>query len=137
LASLNLTTRDATHDLFNQSGRAYPDVSAYGQRFVTIYNGSILILDGTSCSAPTMSGVLTLVNDALIAARRPVLGFLNPWLYAVGHLGFTDVTGGASTGGGTSGFPAIRGWDVASGWGTPVSVIFFGRSTREHWANSR
>jgi len=66
---------------------------------------------------------VSLVNDALLAAGKPVLGFLNPWLYAGGFKAFTDITSGSSTGCGTTGFPAQTGWDAATGFGTPVSVI--------------
>ncbi len=36
-------------------------------------------VDGASASTPIVAGVLTLVNDALIAAGESPLGFLNPW----------------------------------------------------------
>ena len=62
---------------------------------------------------------MTNVNDALIAAGRPPLGFLNPLLYAAQGTGYNDITVGNVTGCGTSGFPAKKGWDAASGWGTP------------------
>ena len=107
--------------LFNPNGRGYPDIAAQGQRFVTIWNGTIAILDGTSASTPTASAVLALVNDALIAAGKPPLGFLNPWLYSTGYSAFTDVTSGSAIGCGVSGFPAEAGWDAVTGFGTPVS----------------
>jgi len=105
--------------LYNQSGRAYPDIAAQSYRFVTIWNGTILVLDGTSCAAPTAASVLSLINDALIAAGKPVLGFLNPWLYKVGYKAFVDVVNGSSIGCNGTGFPAKAGWDVSSGFGTP------------------
>lgn len=77
--------------LYNKSGRAYPDIAALGQIFSVVWNGSIIQVDGTSCAAPTAAGVLTLVNDALIADGRPPLGFLNPWLYAYGYKAFTGM----------------------------------------------
>jgi tripeptidyl-peptidase-1 len=33
--------------LFNISGRGYPDISAQGFQFLTIWNGTIVPLDGT------------------------------------------------------------------------------------------
>ena len=59
------------------------------------------------------------MNDALIAAGKPPLGFLNPALYSQLHHSFNDVTTGGALGCNTSGFPAKEGWDLASGWGTP------------------
>lgn len=108
---------------FNASGRGYPDISAQGTRFVTIWNGTQALLDGTSAATPTAAAVIALVNDALIAAGRPPLGFLNPWLYAGGYKAFTDVTSGSASGcseiGDGAGFPAKAGWDAVSGFGTP------------------
>jgi hypothetical protein len=97
------------------------------------------MLDGTSASVPTVAGskspihsivynagrgliltlVITLVNDALLAAGRAPLGFLNPWLYSWGYNGFNDITIGRNWGCNVSGFPAQQGWDLPSGYGTP------------------
>lgn len=79
------------------------------------------LVDGTSVASPISAGVLTLVNDALLAAGRSPLGFLNPMLYSTKGAGFTDVTSGNVTGcnSTTPGFPAKTGWDAASGFGTP------------------
>ena len=107
---------------YNKSGRGYPDIAAQGYRYLTIWNGTIVPLDGTSCSAPTASSIISLVNDALLAAGKPVLGFLNPWLYHQGYKAFTDVLEGSAIGcneTGLNGFPATKGWDAVSGFGTP------------------
>lgn len=110
-------------EYYNKSGRGYPDVAAQGVNFTTIWNGSLLLVDGTSASTPTFAGVISLVNDALLASGKPTLGFLNPWLYAGGYETFTDVTMGSAVGcaelGNGLGFPAKVGWDAVSGFGTP------------------
>jgi tripeptidyl-peptidase-1 len=67
--------------LFNPAGRAYPDVAAQGFRYATIWDGELAILDGTSASTPTVASIMSLVNDALLTAGKPPMGFLNPWLY--------------------------------------------------------
>ncbi|MCJ1320877.1 hypothetical protein MMC15_006218 [Xylographa vitiligo] len=105
--------------LYNQSGRGYPDIAAQGYRFLTIWNGTIAVLDGTSAATPTAASVLSLVNDALIAAGKPTLGFLNPLLYSLLYESFNDITSGSSIGCSTAGFPAKAGWDAATGFGTP------------------
>lgn len=111
---------DVNEGLYNKSGRAYPDVAAQSYRFVTIYGGNIVSLDGTSAASPTTAGIIALVNDALLAAGEKPLGFLNPWLYSgAGAQAFTDVVNGSSTGCDGPGFGAGEGWDAASGWGTP------------------
>jgi tripeptidyl-peptidase-1 len=119
-----IASLDGKYDgLYNKSGRGYPDIAAQGYHFLTIWNGTILPLDGTSCASPTVAGVLTLVNDALIAAGKSTLGFLNPWLYKKGYKAFTDVTVGSALGCNETsdglGFPATQGWDAVSGFGTP------------------
>ncbi|KAE8440969.1 hypothetical protein EG329_006158 [Mollisiaceae sp. DMI_Dod_QoI] len=105
--------------LFNTSGRGYPDIAAQGFRFATIWNGNLTFLDGTSASSPTAASVISLVNDALLAAGKPVLGFMNPWLYSIGFSAFTDITNGSAIGCNTTGFPAKTGWDAVTGFGTP------------------
>lgn len=107
--------------LYNPSGRAYPDISAQSQAYVTVWDGMFVSLDGTSASTPTASAILALVNDALLAAGKPPLGFLNPWLYKRGFKAFTDVLSGSAIGCNTTGFMAAKGWDPVTGYGTPVS----------------
>ena len=112
---------DQFKGLYNPNGRAYPDISAQSQRIVTIWNGTYVILDGTSCSTPLVASILSLVNDALLAEGKSVLGFLNPWLYSRGYQALNDVTSGSAVGCGVKGFPAEKGWDPVTGFGTPVS----------------
>jgi tripeptidyl-peptidase I len=107
--------------LYNKSGRAYPDIAAQSQSFITVWNGTTVRLDGTSASTPTASAILSLVNDALLAAGKSPLGFLNPWLYSRGYKSFTDILSGSAIGCNSTGFPAAKGWDPVTGYGTPVS----------------
>ncbi|KAK5288536.1 hypothetical protein LTR16_003374 [Cryomyces antarcticus] len=126
--------------LYNKSGRAYPDLAAQAQHFVTVWNGTEVLLDGTSASTPTAAAVIALVNDALLAQRKPPLGFLNPWLYQLGFKGLNDIVSGSAIGCGGDGFPAKAGWDAVTGWGTPVScaspvVIVWGERVGGCWAD--
>jgi tripeptidyl-peptidase I len=107
--------------LYNKEGRAYPDIAAQGQFFAYVWNGTEGAISGTSASTPLMSGILALVNDALLSNGKPVLGFLNPWLYRKGYKGFTDILSGSAVGCDVDGFPATKGWDPVTGFGTPVS----------------
>ncbi len=71
-------------------------------------------------ATPIASAVLALVNDALIAAGKSTLGFINPWLYHGGYEAFNDILSGFAAGcNTTSGFPAAEGWDAVTGYGTP------------------
>ena len=105
--------------LFNPTGRGFPDVSTQGENFLIFNGGEEFSVDGTSCSSPTFASVIALLNDRLIAAGRPPLGFLNPFLYSTGASAFNDVTSGSNPGCGTDGFPAVAGWDPVTGLGTP------------------
>jgi tripeptidyl-peptidase-1 len=108
--------------LYNKTGRAYPDVAAQGNHDIIVWAGKVQTVGGTSASSPTFAAVIALVNDALIAKGKKPLGFLNPWLYSKAYKTFTDVTIGSSFGCNTTGFPAQKGWDAVTGWGTPVSI---------------
>jgi len=106
-------------DLFNASGRAFPDVAAAGEDFAIVYDGDVGYVSGTSCSAPTFAGVVALLNDARLSAGKPPLGFLNPFVYKF-RAAFDDVLTGNNGKCDTSGFHALQGWDPASGFGTPA-----------------
>jgi tripeptidyl-peptidase-1 len=110
--------------LYNKSGRAYPDVAAQGNHDAIAWNGIIRTIGGTSASSPTFSAVIALVNDALLAANKPVLGFLNPWIYGGAYKALTDITSGSAIGCNGTGFPAAKGWDAVTGFGTPVRLFF-------------
>ena len=108
---------------FNESGRAYPDVSAFAVNFAIYYLEVEISVDGTSCATPTFAGVISLLNDIRLNSNKPTLGFVNPLLYStLKGQGFLDVTKGNNRGSTTScddGFKATTGWDPASGWGQP------------------
>ncbi|KAH9831612.1 tripeptidyl peptidase A [Rhodofomes roseus] len=108
--------------LYNASGRAYPDVAAQGQFFWIFSGGENFLIGGTSAAAPTVGGIVSLLNDARLAKGLPALGFLNPLIYAIGAIvpdAFNDIVGGSNRGCGTEGFTAEVGWDPVTGFGTP------------------
>ncbi|EKM58689.1 uncharacterized protein PHACADRAFT_207476 [Phanerochaete carnosa HHB-10118-sp] len=106
---------------FNTSGRGYPDVAAIGVNVTIVVNGTSGTVAGTSCASPIFAGMITLINDALIAANKSTLGFLNPFLYANPDA-FNDITTGSNPGCNASGFPALEGWDPVTGLGSPNFV---------------
>jgi len=125
---------EANKPYFNRHGRGFPDVSAQGFGYRVYDKGVLKGYQGTSCSAPAFGGIVALLNDARLRAKKPALGFLNPLLYAnPGAL--NDVVLGGSTGcdgharfhGPLNGSPVIPGaswnatvgWDPVSGLGTP------------------
>jgi subtilase family serine protease len=74
-------------------------------------------IGGTSEGSPQWSGLVADLNQLI---GHPI-GFLNPYLYALGaaRIGFHDITVGNNAFAGVAGYSATRGWDPASGWGTP------------------
>ncbi|KAH9169573.1 subtilisin-like protein [Lactarius sanguifluus] len=107
--------------MYNPGGRGIPDVSAQALHFMIIFHTNPVRVSGTSCSAPTVAGMISLLNDYLISEGKSPLGFLNPWLYTKeeGMSGFNDIISGSNPGCGTDGFTAIAGWDPVTGLGTP------------------
>ena len=99
--------------LYNETGRAFPDVSAQGANFVINFRGEFTTIDGTSASAPTFASIVALLNNERLAAGQPALGFLNPLLYSNTSV-FNDIVSGSNPGCATEGFPAVTGWDPVS-----------------------
>ncbi|KAK7042012.1 family S53 protease-like protein [Favolaschia claudopus] len=107
---------------FNPANRAYPDLSLQGWNFLISLNEELSDISGTSASSPTVASMISLINDRLIAAGKPALGFLNPFLYA-NPGAFNDVMSGHNSGfdcpGDSVAFDAVAGWDPLSSLGTP------------------
>ena len=78
---------------------------------------------GTSCAAPLWAGFTALMNQQ--NGGMPV-GFLNPALYAIGQSAdytncFHDITTGDNCSlWSPTNFPAVAGYDLCTGWGTPA-----------------
>ncbi|KAJ6467921.1 subtilisin-like protein [Mycena sanguinolenta] len=108
---------------FNKTGRGYPDVSTQGWNFEMVNQGEVVLEGGTSASSPTFASIIALINDRLIAAQKPVLGFLNPFLYSKASSAFTDIIIGHNSGSvcpaSSLAFDAVVGWDPLTGLGTP------------------
>jgi subtilase family serine protease len=110
------------------TARTTPDVSYDGA-----VNGGVLVyytaggspiwfvVGGTSAGSPQWAGIIDLANQ--LAGHS--LGFINAAIYKVARSlsykkDFHDITSGNNQLVGTPvGFEATRGYDSASGWGTP------------------
>jgi tripeptidyl-peptidase-1 len=110
----------------NTSGRAYPDISAQGYSFCVtpqfVQGVDGCIIGGTSAATPTVSGIISLLNDLRATHGKKPLGFLNPLIYKHPEV-FNDITTGYNTltGGCDSdpAWPCTSGWDAVSGMGSP------------------
>ena len=110
------------------SGRVTPDVTAIscfgesgfvGECFFLAFEGLFGTGGGTSLAAPVWAAAATVWNKNNAAAGRPGIGFVDPTIYALGNdpvtygRDFHDITEGSN------GFAAVKGFDEASGWGSP------------------
>ncbi|KAM5530674.1 hypothetical protein V8D89_015646 [Ganoderma adspersum] len=136
--ALNITGNDtSTKPLagrFNTTGRGFPDVAMQGRDVAIVAAGQSTQVFGTSASSPMFASVVALVNDQLLNAGRPTLGFLNPLLYSSAAAAgvFNDIMVGSNVGCGTAGFPAMPGWDAITGLGTPDYVKLLDVAMRSH-----
>ena len=111
--------------------RNSPDVAAEGNfDNPTVVNGTFVTgFGGTSFAAPRWAGFLALVNQQSVANGRGTVGFINPAIYNLGispsgATAFHDITSGTNppTAGDGSGFGAVKGYDLVTGWGSPAGV---------------
>ena len=59
---------------FNASGRATPDVSALSTNFKLLSSGSYGCLSGTSAATPVFAGIISRINNMLLAQGKPPVG---------------------------------------------------------------
>jgi subtilase family serine protease len=102
--------------------RNYPDVAAEANtNQYSCYNaGCSEGNGGTSFAAPQWASYLAMVNQERVANGQSTIGFINPTLYHIG-IGtnydsyFHDITIGNN-----GGYNAVKGYDLVTGWGSPV-----------------
>jgi subtilase family serine protease len=111
--------------------RNSPDVAAEANfDNPTVINGRFVTgFGGTSFAAPRWAGFLALINQQSVANGRGTVGFINPALYNLGisssrSSAFHDITSGGNppTAGDGSGFSAVPGYDLVTGWGSPAGA---------------
>lgn len=114
------------------NARTLPDVALLGDPespgFFFVRHASLRVVGGTSASAPGWAGILALANQF---AHASGLGCANARLYQLGTAGqqggpavFNDVTEGSNDQGSVTGFPAVSGYDLSTGWGSPNADLF-------------
>jgi kumamolisin len=110
----NLTPVSAPNGL-----RQVPDVAAAAFPNISMYyQGAWIVVGGTSAAAPIWAAGTLLVDQALKQVNKPLMGGV-PTIYSLAnHPGafhpFTDITSGNNLF-----YPATKGWDYATGWGSP------------------
>jgi kumamolisin len=101
--------------------RNCPDVAAIASNvYLDSGNGSkAQNVGGTSCAAPLWAAFTALANQTAVSGGKATLGNFNPLLYGVGT-GSSYATSIHDITSGTDGIKAGTGFDMATGWGTPV-----------------
>jgi subtilase family serine protease len=115
-----------------------PDIAMPSQGLFVVISGSSDTFCGTSASAPMMAGFMALANQQQCASQPSTcskgLGFISPALYEIGldaptfASSFHDVVGNATqassciaiSGANNPAAPAVTGYDLATGWGSPT-----------------
>ncbi len=106
--------------------RNTPDVALTADKVYVRADGRNYTVGGTSCAAPLWAGFAALVNQQAAASGRPMIGFINPAVDAIGSgvnytSAFHDITTGNNTWSGSPAkFYAVSGYDLCTGWGTPA-----------------
>jgi subtilase family serine protease len=109
--------------------REVPDVSALAgpYPYMEYVSGSWGSWGGTSLAAPLWASLMAL-SDASSACSGKDIGFANPVLYdaaAADPAAFNDITVGDNDLTGANGglYPALAGYDIATGLGTPDAAL--------------
>ena len=108
---------------YARAGRAFPDVSMAGTRYIAVVGGTLIGIGGSSLATPVFAAVISLINSARYRAGKTSIGFLNQILYSNAPLFANDITIGRNKCTGLitcceEGFEATAGWDPASGLGS-------------------
>jgi hypothetical protein len=114
--------------------RNVPDVAMVANNINIVWGNDFILASsdfpeaGTSLAAPLWAGLLALANQQAAANGQPPIGFVNPALYAIGkstnyHSCFHDITTGSNTNSSSpTRYQAVAGYDLCTGWGTPIGV---------------
>lgn len=113
--------QQSVSSVYSKTNRNIPDVALDADPYTgysIYYAGFWSVYGGTSCAAPLWAAFNACVNQALVSAQKPVLGFPNPKLYAIGNgtsytTDFHDVTSGNNLY-----YQAHQSYDNATGWGS-------------------
>ena len=115
-------------------GRLMPDLAVAASPdtpgYIIFQDGRPQVIGGTSAGAPALASVLTLVNERLAAVPGfDGLGHVLPTVYRLAAeqarglrpAVFRDIVNGTNALPGSIGFPATAGFDLATGWGAPIT----------------
>jgi kumamolisin len=111
---------------FADASPGYPIVCSSGVQSCTGSGQSIAFVGGTSAAAPLVAGMIALWKQQARNEGLPNPGFVAPLLTTLAQHNpqtFTDVTQGSNALFGGSCCPTRTGFDLATGWGSPVANV--------------
>ena len=121
--------------------RNVPDVAMTADDVFVIADGGLYYpgVGGTSCAAPLWAGFTALVNQLATNGALPPTGFINPALYKIAATSYANcfhdiTTGNNEWSASPTLFPAVSGYDLCTGLGTPngtnlINALVGGGST--------
>jgi subtilase family serine protease len=115
--------------MFADESPGYPIVCSGGVKSCPAGGQTIAYVGGTSASAPLLAGIIALGAQKAKQEGRPKPGFVPPLIYAKARSApgaFLDVTTGTNALFGGSCCPARPGFDLATGWGSPIANGLWG-----------
>jgi subtilase family serine protease len=78
------------------------------------------LADGTSIAASCWAGLIAIANQM----HGQPLGLVQPALYQLQGQAMHDITSGDNSFANVQGYPATKGYDLVTGWGTPIANNF-------------
>jgi subtilase family serine protease len=111
---------------FADESPGYPIVCSSGVQGCKGSGQSIAFVGGTSAAAPLLAGMIALWNQQAHDQGLPRPGFIAPLLTSLAQhdpQAFTDITQGTNALFGGSCCPTRTGFDLATGWGSPVANL--------------
>jgi tripeptidyl-peptidase-1 len=123
---LNSSTEFPPPNLFNKNGRIYPDLALVSHNYLINTPSGYTNVDGTSASAPSVSGMISILNNLRVSNKKSTLGPVGPLLYAMQNdceTCFKDITIGSNNSTEQAeckwGYNAVKGFDAVYGLGVP------------------
>jgi kumamolisin len=110
---------------FADASPGYPIVCSEGVQGCSGSGQSIAFVGGTSAAAPLVAGMIALWGQQARGQGLPKVGFAAPMLYSLAQRSpqaFLDVTQGTNALFGGSCCPAMGGFDLATGLGSPQAA---------------
>jgi kumamolisin len=112
---------------FADESPGYPIVCSGGVQGCSPGGQSIAFVGGTSAATPLVAGMIALGLQQAHNKGKPKPGFVPPRVYSAAKSNpgaFVDITTGTNALFGGSCCPARPGFDLATGWGSPLANVF-------------